>query len=69
MATASNKKVNSDEDYEESEGEEEPPSKVAVASTTRMLHSLTEVVDKIKRNAFSRSKQSAVMSKAVLLLL
>jgi len=61
--TSNTTEDDSEEDSNETEGEEEPQSKTSAASSTRQSHSLTEVVDKIKRNASSRSRQCTIMMK------
>ena len=47
------------EGSEDSEEEEQPASRAATPSMASKTHSLTEVLDKIKKNASSRSKQGS----------
>jgi len=53
-----------EEASEDSEEEEQLASRVATPSMASKLHSLTEVLDKIKRNTSSRSKQGSNNSHA-----
>ena len=59
-----NSEDDSEESPEETEDDEQLQSKLPAAPTTRKLHSLTEVVERIKKNASSRSMQGSDRSKA-----
>jgi len=63
-STSRNNEDVSEKESEDSSPEEEPTSKVPASSTASNAHSLTEVVERIRRNASSRTQQESSSSKA-----